>query len=791
MTKRDKKSICMEIMIPICLVLVGLLVRFNKPVLPEFSAYHLTIDKFSTPQKLLFGYEDTKPLIQSLEYSKIELIENKDLESFTDYLSSHWDISPKRMGSFYKKDENSEVFIFNNQTSFQSSATFYTAYTTELIRKVDPEYNLRVYNHPFPPTHDMDDISFLGDGFIGSLLVGMGCTFIPVGIIGLVMKEKEQNIKHQHVISGMSLWSYWTSYFMWDIIKHILPSVMIPVLTLLFDLQAFVDKDIKIYAQFLLILIFGFAIFPFTYASTFVFSKFTTAQYVTIGVHFLTGCALPSALYVMLFYKSLRNTVKVLVWVFKVFPNFCLGWGVMNIGSGKNIAALYELDEEMNPFNLQSAGGDILVLGIICLASTGLLIYAEYRSANPRSSKSSSSEPKQVSSLDEDVQKEYIKAQNSDQRQVKINIRGISKSFKTFTAVNDLGFNVEDGECFALLGINGAGKTTTFKMLTGELHPSSGQIFIGGSDVTQEQSKARTLIGYCPQFDCLNETLSVQEHLFLYSSLKGIPKHLAPELVQDILTELDLQSYKKQLAGRLSGGNKRKLSVAIALIGNPTAVLLDEPSAGMDPGARKKMWKVLGKVKKNGAAVILTTHSMEEAEALSDRMAIMVRGQFKCIGSASWIKNKFGEGFEIEVKINSPGEKKVKKMMEKIENLEFLSALKKLKAEFLSENIGFRGFRDGTSDDLKVLVVRVCIEKRGERFKKWLLEKFAYIEEVEHFLSYYKYNVQKQDIQLGHVFSEIQANKEKLKISEYSISQTSLDQIFDTFARSDIISNQE
>ena len=793
MTRRDKKSICMEIMIPIGLVLVGLLVRFNKPVLPVFDQYLMTIDKYSTPQKVMFGFETVEPVISELDYTKLTFVPGKGLEEFTELLEDSWDVSPKRMGSYHQSD-NLELNVLNNQTSIESPGIFYSAYSAELIRQVDPDYNVKVYNHPFPPTHDMDDISFLGDGFIGSLLVGMGCTFIPVGVIGLVMKEKELNIKHQHVISGMSIWSYWMSYFLWDIIKHILPTIGIPVLTIIFNLESFVDKDIKIAAQFVLIYIFGFAVFPFTYLSTFFFSKFSTAQYATIGLHFLTGCALPSALYVMLFYDSLRETVKVLVWIFKIFPNFCLGWGVMNIGSGKNIAALYELDEEMNPFDINSAGGDILILCIIFLLSSIFLIYAEYRSANPNfSSSSSTSQEIDLNILDDDVAKEYKKAVDANPQEVKINVQNISKFFNSFRAVNGVGFNVEDGECFALLGVNGAGKTTTFKMLTGEVKPSQGKIFIGGTDLTVDQSRARMLIGYCPQFDCLNDTLSVEEHLKLYGALKGIPREILPKIVEETMQSIDLTKYRKQLAGKLSGGNKRKLSVGIALIGNPTAILLDEPSAGMDPQARKKMWKVLGKVKQNNAAIIITTHSMEEAEALSDRMAIMVSGSFKCIGSASWIKNKFGEGYELEVKINPPSDEKIQKMLEVVKDLDMENDLKKvlemLKSEYLSEVQGFSNFLNGFRGDSydqekKIFLSWVCIEKRGHKLKKWLLDEFGHVQEVEHFLSYYKFNIKKQNIQLGSLFSEIQSKREFLNISEYSISQTSLDQIFDNFARS-------
>ena len=149
--------------------------------------------------------------------------------------------------------------------------------------------------------------------------------------------------------------------------------------------------------------------------------------------------------------------------------------------------------------------------------------------------------------------------------------------------------------------------------------------------------------------------LTVSEHLWFYAKLKGVPQNKRSEIVEKTIRELNLKDHKSKFAGNLSGGNKRKLAVAIALLGNPPIILLDEPSAGMDPEARRFMWTVVEKISQRDkkSAVILTTHSMEEAEALSTKMGIMVRGGiFRCMGSSQHVKNKFGLGYEIEIKIN-------------------------------------------------------------------------------------------------------------------------------------------
>lgn len=146
--------------------------------------------------------------------------------------------------------------------------------------------------------------------------------------------------------------------------------------------------------------------------------------------------------------------------------------------------------------------------------------------------------------------------------------------------------------------------------------------------------------------------MTVREHLEFYARIKKIPTRYVQGLIQKQIKDMNLEQYENKIAGTLSGGNKRKLSVAMSMIGNPPVVFLDEPSAGMDPKARRFMWEIIAKISTRGknSAVILTTHSMEEAEALSTNMGIMVDGQFKCFGSKQHIKNKFGTGFQVEVK---------------------------------------------------------------------------------------------------------------------------------------------
>lgn len=181
--------------------------------------------------------------------------------------------------------------------------------------------------------------------------------------------------------------------------------------------------------------------------------------------------------------------------------------------------------------------------------------------------------------------------------------------------------------------------------------------------------QARMLIGYCPQSNAMLPNLTAREHLHLFATIKGIDEKYRSKLVEQKIKDMGLGKYANEPAGTYSGGNKRKLMVALAMIGNPPIIILDEPSTGMDPEARHDMWDVIRELSKSpdkdskdskiknetsGKVIIFSTHSMEEAEALSKRIAIIVEGELKCIGSKQELKKKFGKGFEIDVKLVDP-----------------------------------------------------------------------------------------------------------------------------------------
>ncbi|XP_011644080.1 retinal-specific ATP-binding cassette transporter-like [Pogonomyrmex barbatus] len=228
----------------------------------------------------------------------------------------------------------------------------------------------------------------------------------------------------------------------------------------------------------------------------------------------------------------------------------------------------------------------------------------------------------------------------------------LSKYYGKLMAVKEISFRVKPRECFGLLGVNGAGKSTTFRMLTGEEMSNSGIMYLKQAEIHSDRTNYLSEMGYCPQTDALIPSLNTFDHLRLFARLRGIPKSNVELEVNKWINRLNLTACMKQPSSTYSGGNKRRLNIAMALIGNPTLVLLDEPTTGVDPAARRSLWNTLQSCQAGGQAIILTSHSMEECEALCNRLVIMVKGELVCIGASQELKQRFGAGYDIHVKLN-------------------------------------------------------------------------------------------------------------------------------------------
>ncbi|ESO04543.1 hypothetical protein HELRODRAFT_79043 [Helobdella robusta] len=336
---------------------------------------------------------------------------------------------------------------------------------------------------------------------------------------------------------------------------------------------------------------------------------------------------------------------------------------------------------------------------------------------------------------DSDVRKEESRT-NSTGRKDTLVVMGVligrffGKSAQDRKAVMGITFAVKKGECFGLLGTNGAGKSTLFKMITGEINPTCGDASINSNSVTKNRKEAQKCLGYCPQFDALCSRMTVREHLTMFALFRGSPKpeSVCVRLFVCLYVGVCVFAFFEHfLPFNLSGGNRRKLSVALALIGNPNLVCLDEPTTGVDPGARAYVWKAIEGASDNGLSVLLTTHSMEECEALCHRITIQVAGRLTCLGSIQHVKTRYNEGYTISVKFS--------------------------------------------------ILPKQEMANQIAQLKSFVKSKLNYLNLENSSFNLLTYKAVMTSAMLGEVFSIFSNIKEKKMIEDFAISQTTLEQV--------------
>jgi len=295
-------------------------------------------------------------------------------------------------------------------------------------------------------------------------------------------------------------------------------------------------------------------------------------------------------------------------------------------------------------------------------------------------------------------------------------------------AVVDLSLAIDGAGCFALLGPNGAGKTTTLSMLTGDLRPTAGEASVGGYSVRTDIMQIFKRLGYCPQFGGLfTRGVTLKQHLQFFARLKGVPEKMLEAHCKRTLAEFGLEAHAHKWVGKLSGGTRRKLVAAIALACEPQVCFLDEPTTGVDVGTRQFLWDRINAKGARGCALILTTHYMEEADALAQRVGIMVNGELKVLGSPQHLKSVHGGGYRIEIKGPEATAAQAKSLVEGL----FADTTQ------LESHGGFQVFEVG----------------KGSRGSDGLF-------------------------QLSPVFSKLDEAKASMGIENYTLSQTTLEQVF-------------
>jgi ABC-type multidrug transport system ATPase subunit len=355
--------------------------------------------------------------------------------------------------------------------------------------------------------------------------------------------------------------------------------------------------------------------------------------------------------------ESIQHTIDIVSFTLNlIFP---IGNMFRAMGIGLNIfrLACRNDDDVTDPNSIWAYGLPILYLCIQVIVLPFILIWADndlsispaairgiFNRNRNRTSKPDP-EPAPSTSL---VEKESYRVQTSHTDLLQLS--HLTKSFNPShpPAVDDVSLGLGQGEILALLGPNGAGKTTIVNMIRGILTPDAGQVLIRGVDATVDARHAQQSLGVCPQFDAL-DLLTTRQHLEFYARIKGVPDVEAQAAL--LMARVGLTPHAGKLASKLSGGNKRKLSLAIALTGNPDVLVLDEPSSAMDAAAKRKMWRVLADIAP-GRSLLLTTHSMEEADALATRAAIL-SGKLLAVGTTQVLRERYANLYHVHLVLGS------------------------------------------------------------------------------------------------------------------------------------------
>ncbi|CAF3675437.1 unnamed protein product [Rotaria socialis] len=647
--------------------------------------------------------------------------------------------------------------IFTNHKGYHSLPLYINIMSNVILRANLPfekglpsAYGITTINHPINETNNMLSTEFIlqGSDVVISIFIIVAMSFVPASFTLFLVYERATKSKHIQYINGLYPLVYWLTNFIWDLLNYLLPAACVIVILRLFNVPAYVEGE-NFLAVISLFLMYGWSIIPVMYPFSFRFTEPSNAYIFLIVINLFSGI---TCIYTSFFLEifalgspatsTLSIITRTVKKIFKIFPNYCLGRGLIDIAYNDYYNSFYKktglTDRIRTPFMWDITVSNLVsmaICGLVFWILTLLLEYGFFYSPNVP-------DALPFSHLDEDedvaqIRRQVVNKTIDDNILVMSNLSKCyrTKRHKKLIAVNNLCLGIRSGECFGLCGVNGAGKTTTFRMLIGDLYPTAGYAQIHGFDSMKQKRQVFKYIGYCPQFDALFDELTPVEHMSLMARLRGIYWQDENHHVLQLLKRLDLCEYLTVPVGKLSLGNRRKLSTAMALVGDPSVVFLDEPTSGMDPSSRRFLWNVIRRLIKEGKSIILTSHSMEECEVLCSSIAIMVNGCFRCLGSTQHLKNRFGDGYTIKIRLKSAS---------------------------------------NTTSDQTIL----------DGFSSNFILK-------ERHINILQYEIAEEHVSLKDIFSKLENLLINERITDYSVSQNTLDNVFVNFVRDQYNTTQQ
>eukprot|EP01114_Cavostelium_apophysatum_P020991 TRINITY_DN7191_c0_g1_i5.p1 TRINITY_DN7191_c0_g1~~TRINITY_DN7191_c0_g1_i5.p1 ORF type:complete len:1762 (+),score=405.22 TRINITY_DN7191_c0_g1_i5:86-5371(+) len=598
-----------------------------------------------------------------------EMVKARDKDDLEDILYRGHNLEPNYAGGylFQKMDFQSYEFqfsvVYNHSLTFGEDVPFLINRVTNAIAKgLDSPASVALTGLKLFPTlaseGDKPDIITLSMGILIFLVLHQ---LFPVFVSNIVL-EKETKIKELMRMTGLKMWLYWLIHYLFDYFLYLIIVVILIISGAVFQFAWFLVNDFSIYI--ILFLIYGHLLIVQSFIASVFFSSrkaSTVFGYVALVVFALINFVLIEDL--LGDYANVKSSISTGI---SVLPFFAIYRGLMYLSAEVNFKGPgFRLDDIGNKeLNIAQVYWMLAVEWVVLMV---LWMYLEQVVPSKWGitkhplfflgfGKSKGDYEAVLDTLPADVLQENERVLNGNSDDFAVQIQKIKKVFPSMdgnppkTAVRQITLGIDYNRCVAILGHNGAGKTTLINMLIGLYPPTAGTAFVHGNNLVEELPTIHTLIGVCQQFDILWETLTGSEVLSFFARVRGLKGKRLEAVVHDALRKVNLYDFRNTQCGRYSGGMKRRLSVAVAFVNNPKVIFLDEPSTGLDPKSRQELWAVINELKKT-SSLLLTTHSMEEADRIADKIVIIADGEMKCIGVSADLKNRFGDGFKLAIQV--------------------------------------------------------------------------------------------------------------------------------------------
>ncbi|EGC30067.1 hypothetical protein DICPUDRAFT_50951 [Dictyostelium purpureum] len=670
---KDIKSLFLTIILPL-LFIVGSIILL-KVMDEEFLIYN----QVTTPLVMnvgMFGPNNQVP-IQALSENDYKLL--KSSSPYSDEFVQIKNQDTEEMKQFlienYKKTAGS-ISLYSSiiQDPFISykvglnpkrvhSGSAYINLVNDAILRNHTDIGIQLTSMPF--NHVLTDWDKAAQGMnIKSVvyyvvIICGGFGLMGGSFAGNVAQERMSRVKRLLYISGCKKYIYWVTNLIWD---YIFVSILILITCILLTQTNDKYKD-NFGLFFVGLVLLCICIIPLSYLLSYKFTTHAKATGAISAIHIGVGVVLLVIVLVLRIQvivkqkEVLQDISDILDIIFCIVsPIFAFSKILLLVSDFPGSLRLGQ--SKIDDYWAFKAGSlPVIILALHCLIWIPWILLLDYSPEIKGYLKNPKNVPAPLPPPDEDsdVTDERARLEKLSPQDEVVQIKGLYKMFPgkgknpDKIAVYNTTLGIPRGQTFGLLGLNGAGKTTTLSALCGDIVPTSGEILINGFDLITQRSQALSNIAYCPQFDALSVLLSAREQLWLYCRIKGIPEEKISNVVESFIKMMDLNRIANSNCGGYSGGNKRKLSLSIAMLGAPALCYLDEPSTGCDPVVRRYLWNVVSELSKV-SSIIITTHSMEECQALCGRVTIMKEGKFMCLGSIQHVKNKFGSGYSFDVK---------------------------------------------------------------------------------------------------------------------------------------------